>query len=103
MTSSTKTDPEIGPETGPEKDHEARFSPYALIKQLRPKQWAKNAIVFAPLLFSGNFKAYTYLNQTIQTFPYGERFCKILKQMGFVDTTPYPLMGGAATIYVAYK
>ena len=54
-------------------------------------------------LFSGNFQAYTYLNQTIQTFPYGDRFCKILKQMGFVDITPYPLMGGAATIYVAHK
>ena len=54
-------------------------------------------------LFSGNFKAYTYLNQTIQTFPYGERFCKILKQMGFVDIQPHPLMGGAATIYVAHK
>ena len=54
-------------------------------------------------LFSGNFKAYAYLNQTIQTFPYGERFCKILKQMGFVNIEPYPLMGGAATIYVAQK
>jgi demethylmenaquinone methyltransferase/2-methoxy-6-polyprenyl-1,4-benzoquinol methylase len=54
-------------------------------------------------LFSGNFKAYTYLNQTIQTFPYGDRFCKILKQMGFVDIQPHPLMGGAATIYVAHK
>jgi demethylmenaquinone methyltransferase/2-methoxy-6-polyprenyl-1,4-benzoquinol methylase len=61
---------------------------------------------FVPLvgfLFSGNFKAYTYLNQTIQTFPYGDRFCKILKQMGFVDIEPHPLMGGAATIYVARK
>jgi len=61
---------------------------------------------FVPLvgfLFSGNFKAYTYLNQTIQTFPYGERFCKILKQMGFVAIEPHPLMGGAATIYVAQK
>jgi len=61
---------------------------------------------FVPLvgfLFSGNFKAYTYLNQTIQTFPYGERFCKILKQMGFVNIQPHPLMGGAATIYVAQK
>jgi demethylmenaquinone methyltransferase/2-methoxy-6-polyprenyl-1,4-benzoquinol methylase len=54
-------------------------------------------------IFSGNFKAYTYLNQTIQTFPYGDRFCKILKQMGFVNVKPYPLMGGAATIYVAQK
>ncbi|MBF0570236.1 MAG: bifunctional demethylmenaquinone methyltransferase/2-methoxy-6-polyprenyl-1,4-benzoquinol methylase UbiE [Candidatus Omnitrophica bacterium] len=54
-------------------------------------------------LFSGNFKAYTYLNQTIQAFPYGDRFCKILKQMGFVNIEPHPLMGGAATIYVAQK
>ncbi len=54
-------------------------------------------------LFSGNFKAYTYLNQTIQTFPYGDRFCKILKQMGFFGIEPHPLMGGAATIYVAQK
>ena len=54
-------------------------------------------------LFSGNFKAYTYLNQTIQTFPYGDRFCKILKQMGFVKIKAHPLMGGAATIYVAQK
>ena len=61
---------------------------------------------FVPLvgfLFSGNFKAYSYLNQTIQTFPYGDRFCKILKQMGFVNIVPHPLMGGAATIYVAQK
>jgi demethylmenaquinone methyltransferase / 2-methoxy-6-polyprenyl-1,4-benzoquinol methylase len=54
-------------------------------------------------LFSGNIKAYSYLNQTIQSFPYGDHFCKILKQMGFVDIIPYPLMGGAATIYVAHK
>jgi 4-hydroxybenzoate polyprenyltransferase len=32
------------------------FSVKALVKQLRPKQWAKNGIVLAPLLFSGNFK-----------------------------------------------
>jgi len=54
-------------------------------------------------LFSGNFKAYTYLNQTIQTFPYGEHFCKILKQMGFINIELHPLMGGAATIYAAQK
>ena len=46
-------------------------------------------------LFSGNFKAYRYLTRTIQTFPYGDRFCKILKQMGFINIQPHPLMGGA--------
>ncbi len=54
-------------------------------------------------LFSGNMKAYQYLNQTVQVFPYGERFCKILMQFGFVDIKAYPLMGGVATIYVANK
>ena len=54
-------------------------------------------------LLSGNFKAYRYLTRTIQTFPYGERFCKILKQMGFVNIQSHPLMGGLATIYVAQK
>lgn len=54
-------------------------------------------------LFSGNFKAYRYLNQTVQTFPYGERFCRILKQFGFIDIQAIPLMGGVATIYAVKK
>ena len=61
---------------------------------------------FVPIigfLFSGNIKAYTYLAQTIQTFPYGDRFCKILKQFGFKSVTAYPLLGGVATIYVGHK
>ncbi len=47
--------------------------------------YLQTVVPLVGFLFSGNFKAYTYLNQTIQTFPYGDRFCKILKQMGFVD------------------
>lgn len=63
-----------------------------------------NAIVPAiGFLFSGNFKAYQYLNKTVASFPYGEQFCLILKQFGFVDIKSYPLMGGVATIYVAHK
>jgi 4-hydroxybenzoate polyprenyltransferase len=48
LTSSTNAD------TDPKSAKSTGFSALALIKQLRPKQWAKNAIVFAPLLFSGN-------------------------------------------------
>ncbi len=62
--------------------------------------------IFVPIvgfLFSGNFKAYRYLTQTIQTFPDPDRFCKILKQMGFINIQPHRLMGGVAIIYVAQK
>ncbi len=62
--------------------------------------------VFVPILgflFSGNYRAYKYLNQTIEQFPYGERFCKILKQMGFTNIAAHPLLGGVATIYVGEK
>jgi demethylmenaquinone methyltransferase/2-methoxy-6-polyprenyl-1,4-benzoquinol methylase len=62
--------------------------------------------IFVPLLgflFSGNYKAYKYLNQTIEQFPYGDRFCKILKQMGFKNIAAHPLLGGVATIYVGEK
>ncbi len=63
-----------------------------------------NAVVpLVGFLFSGNFKAYQYLNQTIQSFPYGDRFCKILKQFGFTNIKTYPLMGGVATIYCGDK
>jgi len=65
--------------------------------------YLQTVVPMVGFLFSGNFKAYMYLNQTIQTFPYGDRFCKILKQMGFVNIEPHPLMGGAATIYAAQK
>jgi len=54
-------------------------------------------------LFSGHWRPYRYLNQTVFSFPYGERFCKILKQMGFTRIHAHPLMGGAATIYVGEK
>lgn len=62
--------------------------------------------LFVPLfgfLFSGNYRAYKYLNQTIEQFPYGDRFCKILKQMGFKNVEAHPLLGGVATVYAAEK
>ena len=65
--------------------------------------YLQTVVPLVGFLFSGNFKAYTYLNQTIQTFPSPDRFCKILKQMGFVNIGPHLLMGGAATIYAVQK
>ena len=63
-----------------------------------------NAIVpLVGFLLSGHSSAYRYLAQTIESFPYGERFCKILRQMGFVNVQSKTLMGGAATLYWADK
>ena len=62
--------------------------------------------VLVPLLgyvVSGHNSAYRYLAQTIESFPYGDRFCKILKQMGFVNVQSKILMGGVATVYWADK
>lgn len=47
--------------------------------------------------------AYEYLNQTIETFPYGKAFCQLLKQNGFCTAVSYPLLFGASTIYQAEK
>jgi demethylmenaquinone methyltransferase/2-methoxy-6-polyprenyl-1,4-benzoquinol methylase len=65
--------------------------------------YLQTVVPLVGFLFSGNFKAYTYLNQSIQTFPSSGRFCKILKQMGFINIEAHPLMGGAATIYAAQR
>ncbi len=50
-------------------------------------------------LLTGHFAAYRYLNQTIETFPCGEDFCRMMKEAGFVNVTAHPLFFSAATIY----
>ena len=54
-------------------------------------------------LVSGHTEAYRYLNQTIETFSYGEPFCRLMQEAGFTRSTAHPLMGGIATIYVGEK
>lgn len=53
--------------------------------------------------FSGDAHAYRYLNRTIETFPEGEAFCKLLKDAGFASTSMHPLTFGIATIYQGDK
>ena len=50
-------------------------------------------------LISGDSYAYRYLNRTVETFPYGEEFCCLMRQAGFEDVTVHPLTFGIATIY----
>ncbi len=50
-------------------------------------------------MISGDSYAYRYLNQTVETFPFGEAFCKLMQQAGFQEVHYTPLTLGIATIY----
>lgn len=50
-------------------------------------------------LLSGNYKAYRYLNKTIEAFAYGDNFCDLMRQSGFSHIKKTPLSWGIATIY----
>jgi demethylmenaquinone methyltransferase/2-methoxy-6-polyprenyl-1,4-benzoquinol methylase len=52
---------------------------------------------------SGDSSAYRYLNQTIETFPCGEKFCLLMRDAGFTNVLHHPLSFGIATIYQGDK
>jgi len=52
---------------------------------------------------SGDASAYRYLNETIETFPYGEAFCRIMSAVGFTGVSCTPLTAGIASIYQGDK
>lgn len=47
--------------------------------------------------------AYTYLNQTIETFPYGNEFIKIMHKAGFKNSTIKQMGLGSVTLYIGKK
>jgi demethylmenaquinone methyltransferase/2-methoxy-6-polyprenyl-1,4-benzoquinol methylase len=52
---------------------------------------------------SGDSKAYSYLNQTVEDFPYGEAFIQKIKSAGFESVESHPVTFGIASIYVGNK
>ncbi len=54
-------------------------------------------------VISNNRAAYRYLNQTIETFPQGEKFNGKLRAAGFVHVQATPVWGGIVTIYQGDK
>jgi len=51
---------------------------------------------------SGDIAAYKYLNETVESFPYGKTFAQIMNDQGF-QTTFKPLTFGIVTIYTGQK
>ncbi len=54
-------------------------------------------------MISGDRYAYRYLNKTVETFPFGEQFCEMMKKAGFVGVKATPLTFGISTIYRGSK
>lgn len=54
-------------------------------------------------IISGDGYAYRYLNETVETFPYGDEFCQLMTQADFRDVAATPLTFGIATIYQGDK
>lgn len=65
--------------------------------------YLRNLVPFVGSIISGNRHAYSYLNKTIETFPYGEEFCKIMQDAGFSNVNFKQLSFGIATIYEGDK
>ena len=54
-------------------------------------------------LFSNDKSAYRYLPESVEQFPDGEEFLKVLNQCGFTQTKEYRQTFGVATIYTGIK
>lgn len=52
---------------------------------------------------SSDASAYTYLPESVQAFPDGQKMVSIIKSCGFNEVKLYPLTGGIATIYLSQK
>lgn len=58
---------------------------------------------FVGKLFSKDSSAYTYLPESVNAFPAGDAFLKILGKAGFKETKAISLTFGIASIYIAKK
>lgn len=54
-------------------------------------------------LISKSKSSYVYLNQTIESFPYGAAFVEHLQKAGFKNCKALPILGGITTLYIGDK
>lgn len=72
------------------------------IKQLY-NFYFKNILPVFGKIASKDPRAYTYLYESVQVFPYGRDFANLLEETGFQPATYKPLTGGICTLYLAEK
>jgi demethylmenaquinone methyltransferase/2-methoxy-6-polyprenyl-1,4-benzoquinol methylase len=54
-------------------------------------------------LVSKDARAYTYLPESVDAFPAGDDFLKIMQELGYRECRCIPLSGGIASIYIGKK
>lgn len=72
------------------------------IKQLY-NFYFKNILPGIGKMISKDSRAYTYLPESVDAFPYGEKFTQILSKVGYTNIKAIPLTFGIASIYLAEK
>ena len=65
--------------------------------------YLRNVLPLVGGIISGNYSAYRYLNRTIETFPAGEDFCRLMRDAGFEKTEAEPITFGTVCLYTASK
>jgi demethylmenaquinone methyltransferase/2-methoxy-6-polyprenyl-1,4-benzoquinol methylase len=63
----------------------------------------RHLLPFIGNIVSKHKDAYTYLNQTVEDFPYGENFLTLMRNAGFKNLKMIPLTFGIATLYIGDK
>jgi demethylmenaquinone methyltransferase/2-methoxy-6-polyprenyl-1,4-benzoquinol methylase len=63
----------------------------------------KNILPFIGKIVSKDNRAYTYLPESVDAFPEGNKFLTIFKAVGFKNTKQIILSGGISSIYVGEK
>jgi demethylmenaquinone methyltransferase / 2-methoxy-6-polyprenyl-1,4-benzoquinol methylase len=65
--------------------------------------YLRYAIPLIGRTITGDKNAYKYLSRTVETFVYGDDFCKMVNAAGFINVRAEPLTFGIATLYSAEK
>jgi demethylmenaquinone methyltransferase/2-methoxy-6-polyprenyl-1,4-benzoquinol methylase len=74
-------------------------------RALRPLLWPwfRLAVPMLGGLVSGDFDAYTYLPDSLRTYPDAQRLCAMLRDAGFADAAYRRLGAGTVAIHTAIK
>jgi len=65
--------------------------------------YLRYAIPLIGRIITGDKNAYQYFSGTVETFVYGDNFCKMMTAAGFINVLAEPLTFGVATLYSAQK